>query len=480
MTALRAGAATDVGRVRRNNQDYFLVEEPLFAVADGMGGAVGGEEASQTAVAALKAAFDAHPTVDGLADGVRDANRAVWEKARQRPDLRGMGTTMTAVAMVDHEDEGAVLAIANVGDSRVYLLRDGDLQQVTDDHSVPEELLRAGRLTPEEAAHHPQRNVLTRALGIEPEVEVDCFPIIPYKGDRLVLASDGLFNEVDHDGIASVARRQRDPEAAAEELVRLAREGGGNDNITVVVVDVVDDGDRAARASAAVAATRPSAPAPAASAPAAAKQAGAVPDGTTRTRTSGAGATAAAAGLGVAAEAGAATPAGPGSDWAGEARHPDRGPAGSGGGSPFRAPPSPVADDHSGSRITLRFVVFLLAVVVVLAAAVTAVGFFARAGYYVGLEREEIVIFKGRPGGLLWFQPTVADRTGVTIDQVKPSRVPDLQEGKEESSLSAARRYVDNLEDEAAPPAPPTTVTTVTTVPGAATPAPAPGPAPAP
>lgn len=473
MTALRAGAATDVGRVRRNNQDYFLVEEPLFAVADGMGGAVGGEEASQTAVAALKAAFDAHPTVDGLADGVRDANRAVWEKSRQRPDLRGMGTTMTAVALVDHEDEGAVLAIANVGDSRVYLLRDGDLQQVTDDHSVPEELLRAGRLTAEEAAHHPQRNVLTRALGIEPEVEVDCFPIIPYKGDRLVLASDGLFNEVDHDGIASVARRQHDPEAAAEELVRMAREGGGNDNITVVVVDVVDDGDRAARASAAVAASGPSG-----SSAAPATPAGPAPDASKAgaSTATGAGAKAGPTAAGAGSGASATT----GTEWTTRARHPDRDPdAGGGAPAPFRAPP-PMADDHRGPRITLRLVVFLLAVVVVLAAAVTAVGFFARAGYYVGLEREQIVIFKGRPGGLLWFQPTVEDRTGVTLDKVKPSRVPDLQEGKEESSLSAARRYVENLEEEAVPPPPPTTTTTaVTTIP-AAPPAPAPAPAPAP
>ena len=267
MTTLRSGAASDVGRVRRNNQDQFLVDEPLFAVADGMGGAAGGEEASLTAVEALKVTFEADPTADGLAEGVRSANRAVWEKALQRPELRGMGTTMTAVALVQGDDDDEVLAVANVGDSRVYLLRDGRLDQITDDHSVPEELLRAGRITPEEAVGHPQRNMLTRVLGNEPEVEVDCFAIIPYNGDRLVLASDGLFNEVDHDGIAAVARRQSDPGTAAAELVRMARESGGNDNITVVVVDVVDDGDRAARASAAVAGAPAPAPRPAAAAP---------------------------------------------------------------------------------------------------------------------------------------------------------------------------------------------------------------------
>ncbi|MGQ0520340.1 MAG: Stp1/IreP family PP2C-type Ser/Thr phosphatase [Actinomycetota bacterium] len=468
MTTLRAGAATDVGKVRRNNQDNFLVDEPLFAVADGMGGAAGGEEASQTAVAALKSAFEAHPTAAGLADGVRNANRAVWEKARLRPDLRGMGTTMTAVALVEHGDEGEVLAIANVGDSRVYLLRDGELSQVTDDHSVPEELRRAGRLTPEEAARHPQRNVLTRALGIEPEVEVDCFPIIPYRGDRLVLASDGLFNEVDHDGIASVARRQRDPEAAAAELVRMARDGGGSDNITVVVVDVLDDGERAEKASAAVAAspagTSRAAPATAATAGAAAA--------------TGPGPPPAGGGTGAASNKVAGPGTAPGApavvagDWALRDRHAGRRPDAA---EPFRATPPPAGGDAGGRRFTLRLAVFLLALVLVLAAAVAAVGFFARAGYYVGLDGEEVVIYKGRPGGLLWFSPTVEERTGVQLDDVRPSREQDLRHGKEEPSLAAARRYVDNLEDEAAPP------TTTTTTAPVAPPAPAPtAPTPAP
>lgn len=470
MTTLRAGAATDVGKVRRNNQDNFLVDEPLFAVADGMGGAAGGEEASQTAVAALKTAFEADPTAAGLADGVRDANRAVWEKARQRPDLRGMGTTMTAVALVEHGEEGEVLAIANVGDSRVYLLRDGELSQVTDDHSVPEELRRAGRLTPEEAARHPQRNVLTRALGIEPEVEVDCFPIIPYRGDRLVLASDGLFNEVDHDGIASVARRQRDPGAAAAELVRMARDGGGSDNITVVVVDVVDDGQRAEKASAAMAAsptgTSRASSAPAATAGTAATTAPGPPpagggSGAVSNKVAGAGAGPAPAAPAVGA-----------GGWALRDRHGERRPDEA---EPIRATPSPPAGDGGGRRFTLRLAVFLLALVLVLAAAGAAVGFFARAGYYVGLDGEEVVIYKGRPGGLLWFSPTVEERTGVQLDEVRPSREQDLRDGKEEPSLAAARRYVDNLEDEAAPP-----TTTTTTVP-VAPPAPAPtAPTPAP
>ena len=459
MTRIRSGAATDVGRVRRNNQDNYVDDEPLFAVADGMGGAAGGEEASRTAVAALRATFHADPSADGLADGVREANRAVWEKARQRPDLRGMGTTMTAVALVEHPEEGEVLAIVNVGDSRVYLLRDGELEQVTDDHSVPEELRRAGRLTPEEAAVHPQRNVLTRALGIEPEVEVDCYPIIPYEGDRLILASDGLFNEVDHDGIASVARRRKDPQEAADELVRLACEGGGNDNVTVVVVDIVDDGDRSERASAAVTSTAGSRSAPSRTTGGGPGEATPSGPAAGSRGSRGAGGGAAAAGVSPATPRTGAPPA------AGLPAH------GGGHGGGYGGGPQPAAARQHRPRLTLRVVVFVVALMVVLAAMVGAVGFFARGGYYVGLEDDRIVIFKGRPGGLLWFEPTVEERTEVGLGDVLPSRAADLRDGKEYSSLGDARRYVQNLQDEATP----TTTTTTTTPPPTSAPPPAPG-----
>ncbi|MGI8684080.1 MAG: Stp1/IreP family PP2C-type Ser/Thr phosphatase [Acidimicrobiales bacterium] len=477
MTTLRSGAASDVGKVRRNNQDQFLMDEPLFAVADGMGGAAGGEEASATAVAALKVAFDADPTADGLADGVRNANRAVWEKALERPELRGMGTTMTAVALVDGGDDGddEVLAVANVGDSRVYLLRDGRLDQITDDHSVPEELVRAGRITPEEAVSHPQRNMLTRVLGNEPEVEVDCFAIIPYSGDRLVLASDGLFNEVDHDGIAAVARRQADPEKAAAELVRMARESGGNDNITVVVVDVVDDGDRAARASVAVAGTPPPAPRTGGGAPppqsgrrtadgATTTEPGNDATGVLRPAAGGAAAGASGPGAGVLDDVSTDAP----SHWS-QARPspPTRGAADVG------APP-PAASAPRQRRFTLRVVVFLVALVVLAAGAAAAIGFFARGGYFVGVDKDEVVIYKGMPGGLLWFDPTVADRTGVVVADLTPARRQDIEAGKEEPSLAAALRYVAQVKEEAtasttttmtlppttvAPPAPPASVT---------------------
>ena len=459
MTTLRSGAASDVGMVRRNNEDNYLLELQLFAVADGMGGAAGGEEASSTAVAALKEAFEAHPSADGLADGVRNANRAVWEKALQRPELRGMGTTMAAVALVEKDDEGDVLAVANVGDSRVYLLRDGRLDQITDDHSVPEELVRAGRITPEEAATHPQRNMLTRVLGNEPEVEVDCFAIIPYNGDRLVLASDGLFNEVDHEGITSVARRLRDPEEAAAELVKMARESGGNDNITVVVVDVVDDGDRAARASAAVAAVPPPPPRSAPSSAGRRAAGGTAPDAENDDATgllrpaAATGARSRPAGAdGHEPVLGSPTPRTT-SDWAGPRPAPASDDAPS-----FRTPPP--LDGPKDRRLTIRVAAFLVALLVLVVGAGTAVGFFARGGYFVGVDGDEVVVYKGRSGGLLWFDPTVAKRTGVPVADLTPARAQDVQAGKEEPSLGAALTYVDRIKEEAAP-----TTTTTTTVP---------------
>ena len=410
MTRLRAGAATDVGLVRSNNQDQFLVAERLFAVADGMGGHAAGEVASLTALEALRAAFDGDRTADGLADAVRNANRAVWDRAHEQRDLRGMGTTLTAVALVVDDREDEVLAIVNVGDSRAYLLRDGELDQLTDDHSVPAELHRAGRLSPSEAAAHPQRNVLTRALGVDPDVEVDCFRVTPYRGDRLALASDGLFNEVDDRDIARVLRTEPDPEKAAEELVRLARDGGGNDNITVVVVDVVDDDDRAARASRAL-------------------------------RTASAGRTATTAG-----GAAAAPPSAPA-----ERSSPRPAPTPPRAGSP---PPPP---EPRRRLLTLRSVLFFVALLAVLGAGFGAVGWFARAGYFVGEEDGEVVIFKGRPGGLLWFSPTVEDRTGTRLEEIRESRRPDIESGHEVTSLGDARRYVENN-------LAPTSTTTTTTI----------------
>jgi len=192
------------------------------------------------------------PSAETLVSAVLRANRAVWERGQQEPSFRGMGTTLVALALVC-EDGQDVLALVNVGDSRLYLLRDGELEQLTTDHTLVQELVDDGQISEAEAGIHPQRHVLTRALGVDPDVDVDLIEVLPYKGDRFLLCSDGLPREVSDSQIASILRRLADPEEAARELVNEARANGGNDNITVVVVDVVDDDDQAAEASAALA-----------------------------------------------------------------------------------------------------------------------------------------------------------------------------------------------------------------------------------
>jgi serine/threonine protein phosphatase PrpC len=239
VTRFAWGAASDIGRVRALNEDSALAVEGLFAVADGMGGHRGGDVASQVAVHALR---DRAPilTTNDLLQAIHDANETIVAQSTGDPALRGMGTTLCVLALVDAEGQER-LAIANVGDSRVYLFTNGELEQMTDDHSLVAALVREGRITPEEAEEHPQRNILTRALGIDTDVLVDAWEVVPVVGDRWVLCSDGLFNEVSEDQIAAVLRRLAAPDDAARELVRLANDAGGRDNITVLVVDIIDD-----------------------------------------------------------------------------------------------------------------------------------------------------------------------------------------------------------------------------------------------
>ena len=245
MTAFAWGAATDTGRVRPSNEDAYLALPGLFAVADGMGGHRGGSVASALALETLRGRLvdgDGPCTTDRLVLAVQEANEVIVDRAAQDPELLGMGTTLTAIALVQLHDQAA-LGVVNVGDSRLYLLKDGELEQITEDHSLVATLERQGRLTREEAAVHPQRNILTRALGIDARVMVDSWEILPFVGDRYLLCSDGLYNEVDDRRIEATLRKLADPAEAAHELVRLANEAGGRDNITCVVVDVVAEGD---------------------------------------------------------------------------------------------------------------------------------------------------------------------------------------------------------------------------------------------
>jgi protein phosphatase len=234
----RSFGVTDTGRRRRQNEDAYVCEPPLFAIADGMGGAQAGELASRVAAAAIEE-LAAH--ADGRRDVVaivREANARVFARALQDPSVAGMGTTAT-VAYVD--EEAGTIAFAHVGDSRAYRYREGVLEQLTSDHSLVGELVRSGRLTEDEAAVHPHRSVITRALGTEPEVEIDTMTVDVVPGDLLLLCSDGLSAMVRDDGIARVLEHAAgDPRVAAEALVRAANDAGGDDNVTVVLFELVE------------------------------------------------------------------------------------------------------------------------------------------------------------------------------------------------------------------------------------------------
>ena len=235
-------AATDVGRMRKNNEDSYLSSKPVAAVADGMGGHSAGEVASAIAIEELTALRDRGPwenetaATDDLKQAILRANRRIREMAAGDRRLNGMGTTLVALL-----EDGDMVHVANVGDSRGYLLRQGELSQVTVDHSLVQELVDDGRLSPEDAERHPQRSVITRALGIDPEVEFDLFTYKLQVGDRLLLCSDGLSDVVEPAQIRKVLLRVRSAQRAARELVTVANEQGGPDNITVIVVDAVDD-----------------------------------------------------------------------------------------------------------------------------------------------------------------------------------------------------------------------------------------------
>jgi protein phosphatase len=238
--SLRWGASTHPGQVRTNNEDAFAADDGIWVVADGMGGHLAGEVASAYTIDALREANRAGITSSGdLVSAVQQANDTIRHEALTNPGRRGMGTTVTALAVMHHPDNPQ-LVVANVGDSRTYLWRDGQLSSVTVDHSYVQELVSGGEITAEEARTHPRRNIVTRALGIEPGVMVDTWTLAAVRGDRYILCSDGLVDEVTDEEIAGVSAEEADPQRAAERLVALANQNGGRDNVTVVVVDVVD------------------------------------------------------------------------------------------------------------------------------------------------------------------------------------------------------------------------------------------------
>ena len=381
---LGAGFATDQGQLRDNNEDAFLVddERALFAVADGMGGHRAGEVASRTAIESLRASMASGIPVN---DAIERANTAVIDRAAGDGELEGMGTTMTAVVPAG----GHQLLIGHVGDSRAYLVHEGNLRRVTEDHSLVEELVREGRLTPEQAESHPQRAIITRALGIDTDVDVDVYTLDVDPGDRLIVCSDGLNTMVRDRDVERIARGESDPQHAADALVAAANAAGGEDNITVIIIDVLEVD--------APAPVDPEALIPSGDEPAA---------------------------------------------------------------KPLEVAPPPPAPDVVPRRSrwrTLRGIVLVLVpLLLILGIAAGATGWYARGSYYVGTAGNEVVIYKGVPGGVLGWDPTIDQRTRIAVADLSQIDRERVRGNTARGSLATAEAYVARLQG---------SITTTTTTP---------------
>jgi PPM family protein phosphatase len=229
------GAATDIGQVREGNEDSYLIVEPLYAVADGMGGHRGGEVASSLALETVQGLFERRE--GSLADQVAEANRAVFDRSQKDRKVSGMGTTLTA-AQID----GNRVHLVHVGDSRAYLLRGGELTRITEDHTLVHRMVMEGEISEEEAETHPQRSILTRALGVDRNIQVDEGDLEVAPGDRILLCTDGLTGMISEGQIREILVETLDPQEAADELVGGANRAGGIDNITAMILDFANDG----------------------------------------------------------------------------------------------------------------------------------------------------------------------------------------------------------------------------------------------
>jgi PPM family protein phosphatase len=385
------GVKSDVGRVREGNEDSYLLEEPLFVVADGMGGHLAGDVASSTAVEVIKNHADADPArdPDSLAGLLRRANSAIWEKAQSDSSLRGMGTTCTLLMLEDDHAE-----LAHVGDSRAYLFRGGELSQLTEDHTLVGRMVREGRLSEQEADNHPQRSIITRALGVDSEVKVDLLSLDLMEGDRLLLCSDGLTSMIDTDKISGVLATESDPQAAADKLVELANEAGGEDNITVLVLDVTEKE---------VAAPPPPSPAP--------SEAPAHAEGEPTDR----------------------------------AARDEAAPA-----------PAPVAADVTSKARTTRpwlrrLVVALVVIAALAGGAYAAVRYMLQNSWYVGVAGTgRVAIYQGRPEEIAGFSlHELEQTTDLRLTDLPESMRDVVEEGIKVDSLDDARSTVSDLRDRA-------------------------------
>ena len=359
---LKWGASTDVGMVRQQNEDSYLAEENLYVVADGMGGHNAGEVASALAVTTLKAgARSGIDTVERFRELVQQANTAIYTASLDDSTQSGMGTTLTALSIVAGEEPRVL--VANVGDARTYLWRNGALTRLSVDHSYVQELVNEGIITPEEARVHPRRNIVTRALGIDRSVVVDVFSHLVRTGDRIVLCSDGLVDEVSDADIAVVLRQHSDPQDTAEALVMVANTAGGRDNTTVIVVDVLDDISEPVVLP--------------------------TPDNTTPMEAL----------------------------------------------APMQLAPA--------KKSKVGMVLFWSALVAIVFSAITVIGVYGRSGYFIGFDsNDQVAIYRGRVGGILWFQPTIETQTSMSGEELPEDILRDVALNREFSSSSQASKYL--------------------------------------
>jgi len=417
MIAFAWGEDSNVGRVRQVNQDRALATTQLAAVADGMGGHLGGEVAAEIAIRTLEQQITS-PSLDALVAGVVSANTRIHERSAQDENLHGMGTTVCAIAPIGDAPGGPQIALVNVGDSRVYRLEERGLVQLTEDHSLVAEMVRQGRLSPEEAIDHPQRNILTRALGTDTQVEVDSWFYPAAVGERYLLCSDGLFNEVTSSGMAEALSTTPDPNEAARKLVSMANANGGRDNITCVVADVVED------------------------------HAGSPPGGT-------------------AVRSGARRTLTDTRDVAvaerRDARRSRQSEPAPGPGPGMGTGP----DEPRARRFTWGVVMFSLALLTVVGIAGLAVVKFSDTGFFVDTDPtgEQVVIYQGRRDGFLWFEPDVVDETDVRLADLTAADQNLIETSGELATLQEAQDLVERVEQNARKPPSRTERPSTTTVP---------------
>jgi len=449
MADLAWGAGTHPGQIRPDNEDHLHASDGIYVVADGMGGHEAGEIASALAVERIRdvlIAEDLAPTAERVVEAISDANGDIFRAAIANPGQAGMGTTVTAIAVIEDpmagrgapniddndgldldkvtpvvpRDQPEALVLANVGDSRTYLYRHGRLRRVTIDHSYVQELVSTGHITDDEARTHPRRNIITRALGIEPDVKVDWWTLPLVRGDRFVLCSDGLVDEIADPEISEVLRDNSDPQTAVDLLITMANEAGGRDNVTIIIVDVLD-GDDPPDPTQELDLT-----------PVWADDPDITADDIARIE---------AGDLELAGVAEPTDEVAAGKLSRKERRQATKTDDASDDDS-ASASPTPAGKQPRLGRMIAMFVVLAL-----LVSGFVAFSSWARSGYVVDFDdNDRVTIYKGQPGGMLWFDPTTENSSTISRDAISNDDVQAVAGQPEFSSFGDAFAFVDSLE----------------------------------